>query len=171
MPYELFDPTRPCTSLLPLNPVEHKLTFYKVNIFEISLEDIAEIADLPVAYARRRRSKDKLYLGLPISTLFSELREKYQEFRLDVNEKIPVLMGLEGSFLPFDPNRPVPKPLPEHSVSIADLDKGRTKVGKTTIALDDNDQFRLATQGFAFVKVNGGTVRLSLNEDGDSNGR
>ena len=167
MSYQLFDPTQPCTSLLPLNPVENRLTFYKVSVFEVSLEDIADIADLPVAYAwpgaAQKGSKARMRLGLPISTLFPELREKYQEVRLaDASgKKIPVVVSLEGSFLPFDPKRPVPAPLPEHPVSLHDVTKGRIKVGSVTITLDKRDQRRLAIEGVALVKVNDRTARAA----------
>jgi hypothetical protein len=169
MPYQLFDPTKPCTSLLPLNPVQNKLTFYKVSVFEVSLQDIADIADLPAAYARpgapQKGSKDRMRLGLPISTLFPELREKYQEVQVTdaSDKKIPVIIGLEGSFLPFDPNRPIPKPLPEHSVSAQDVIKGHVQIDGVTINLDKRDQQNLAIDGVVLAKVNGSTARLRLD--------
>ena len=139
--YQLFDPTQPCTSLLPLNPVENRLTFYKVSVFEVSLEDIADIADLPVAYAwpgaAQKGSKARMRLGLPISTLFRSCGKSPEVRLADASgKKIPVVVNLEGSFLPFDTKRPVPAPLPEHPVSLHDVTKGRIKVGSVTITLD-----------------------------------
>ncbi len=177
MPYQLFDPTQACTTLLPLNPVENKLTFYKVSVFDVSLADIADIADLPVAYARggamRDGSTSRMRLAIPITTLFSNLRQQYQEVRLPdtSGKKVPILMSLEGSILPFDPKRPAPPPLTEHSVSVQDVLKGQITVGSATITLDTRDQRRLATEGVAFVKVDARTVRVRLENSPVSRGR
>lgn len=169
MSYQLFDPTQPCTSLLPLNPVENKLTFYKVSVFEVSLEDIADIAELPAAYATpgapSEGLKGRMRLGIPVSTLFYGLKEQYQEVMAAVadNRKIPVVMSVEGSFLPVNPKGPDPKPSDEFFVSRADVVKGTKRVGKATIKMDAVAQRRLSLGGVAYMKHGGRTVRLRLD--------
>jgi len=169
MSFQLFDPTQPCTSLLPLNPVENKLTFYKVNVFEVSLEDIADIAELPAAYATpgapSEGMKGRMRLGIPVSTLFYDLKEKYQEVIAEVadNRRIPVVMSVEGSFLPVTPKKSGSKPLDEYFVSRGDVIKGTKRVGKATIKLDAVAQRRLSLGGVAYMKLGSRTVRLRLD--------
>lgn len=172
--YELFDPTQQCTGLLPLNPIENKITFYGVSVFDVSLKDVAALADLPVGYARpgpSNRGETPFRLGLPVSTLFPGLREKYQEVRLAGSRgKLPVIMSLEGSVLPLDPDRPIPRPVPDHLVSRAELNAGPIRIGRYMINLAPLDVRWLATRGYTHVKAGGQTVRLNLETAPNTSG-
>ncbi|MFY2763854.1 hypothetical protein [Arenimonas sp. MALMAid1274] len=171
MPYQLFDPSQACNALLPLNPVQNKLSFYKVLVFEVSLSEVADAAELPISFDRHAPSggvgSARFRLGLPIVKLFPELQVKYQEVRTPAvpGKRLSVQMSTEGSFLPLDPARPRAPLLDEHIVSAADVAKGRVKIGKQTLKLDPRDQLRLAGQSSALVKLGARTVRITLAPD------
>ncbi len=164
--YQTFDPSQPCSSLLPLNPVETRLSFYKVCIFDIPLSDVADLADLPVGYAGLGAGysgpQAGLRLGLPVSTLFPRLRTAYQEVRIAAARRLPVRFSLEGSLLPFDPKRPGPDPLAEHAVAAADVAKGRVTLAGKRVTLDDRARRLLSATGSAVVKAGGKSVLLTL---------
>ncbi len=168
MPYQMFDPTQGCTSLLPLNPVQNKLNFYKVLVFEVSLGDIADTAEFPLSYDRFAPSgaagAARFRLGLPLVRLFPELSVKYQEVRTASvpGKRLPVQLSTEGSFLPLDAAARVRPPLVEHAVSLRDVAKGRVKIGKETLVLDARDQLRLAAQSSTLVKLGQRTVRITI---------
>ena len=138
---------------------------------EVALDEIADIDDLPPAYAwpgyaHMGPVTRYLMAADSISTLFPQLRAKYQEARIPAatEGRIPVVLSLEGSVCPFDPNRPVPKPLPEYPVTAEDEEscKGEVTIGEVPIKIDKVAVRLLATLGTGVVKANGRTVVLRL---------
>jgi hypothetical protein len=80
MTFELFDPTDSCNKLLPLNPIENRVTFYRIYLFEKKLDAHAypgkapsEVLNNPIL----RNAQRTLRLALPIPMF----RAVYASFR------------------------------------------------------------------------------------------
>jgi len=41
MPFEFFDPQTGCDRLLPLNAMQNRVTFYRIYVFDITLDQLA----------------------------------------------------------------------------------------------------------------------------------
>jgi hypothetical protein len=102
MPYEIFDPASQCNPLLPLNTIVNKLTFFRINVFEVTLSELTHHKDGKIdgIIPGNNFLPRKYRLGIPLTDLFPEIRKRLKtKFIKDTLPK-PIKIGIEGTYLP-----------------------------------------------------------------------
>jgi hypothetical protein len=150
MPFALFDPHAACDQLLPLNTMQNRVTFYRIYVFDKTLDQMA-YADQMSNTALTRH--DALGIGrnarlaLPIPTLFPGLKDAYAEVRLGKDGEQPIKISLDGAYLPIDPDEPAPPVAKPMAVGRETVEKGTLKLGDAEVQLAADEQRVLLTRG------------------------
>ncbi len=135
MNYELFNPSNPCNPILPLNTVKNSINFFKINVFEVSLdrsiyEDDGIIDWLPGGdYSFTERVK----LGIPLTDLFPALRERLRTKFIKGPLPLPIRVGIEGTFIPSEKDHSPIKKITDVFLYADDIKKGKIKLGSIEI--------------------------------------
>jgi hypothetical protein len=150
MTFELFDPTDSCNKLLPLNPIENRVTFYRIYLFEKKLDAHAypgkapsEVLNNPIL----RNAQRTLRLALPIPMLFPNLQRKYGEVLLNKGGEQPIKISLDGAYLPHMSNKAAAKAPVEVIVTKQQVKNGRIKVGDIEVFLPAPERLRFLSEG------------------------
>lgn len=150
MPFELFDPQASCGQVLPLNEMQNRVTFYRIQVFDKSLDQMSYADQMSNAELTRHDelgSARNTRLALPIPTLFPELKDAYGEVRLQKEGEQPIRISLDGTYLPIDPKAQAPVPATPVRVSREKVGKGELKLGNVRVRLTPDDQRLLLTRG------------------------
>ena len=78
MAYELFSPASPCNPILPLNTISNSLTFFKINVFEVTLDKFVRQNDGKIDWTSSTGGlvPEKIKLGIPLTDMFPEIRNQ-----------------------------------------------------------------------------------------------
>jgi len=103
MKYLKFDQDSICNAPYPVNDIKYDLTFYKITGFRLHLDEIEYAEDGENYDLGRIRS---LTLGLPLGLILSQYplaNHRYQCRTFSKDRLLPVKVGVEDVFIPFDP--------------------------------------------------------------------
>ena len=167
MPFELFDPQAGCDRLLPLNEMQNRVTFYRIYVFDKTLDQLG-YADQMSNPALTRHDElgtgRNTRLALPIPTLFPGLKDAYAEVRLRKDGEQPIKISLDGAYLPIDPDAPAPNVAKPIAVGRDAVEKGRLKLGDAEVQLTGEEQRLLLSRGRLLYNASNQVYSLTLDQ-------
>jgi hypothetical protein len=167
MKSEIFQPEGPCDKVLPVNPAAYRIAFYRIQVFDKTLDQIAYAAQMKTAVLNSKGATDRkrvVRLALPIPTLFPALREKYGEVRLSASGEQPIKVSLEGAYLPFDAKRTETAEPEVKLVSEGELATDKPlRLGAAAVTLSPAEKRLLLKRGTLLYPLDGKAVRIAID--------
>ena len=167
MPFELFDPQAGCDRLLPLNAMQNRVTFYRIYVFDKTLDQMGYADQMSNPALTRHDALGtgrNTRLASPIPTLFPGLKHAYAEVRLRKDGEQPIKISLDGAYLPIHPDAPAPNVAKPMAVGRDAVEKGTLKLGDAEVQLTADEKRLLLTRGRLLYNASNQVYSLTLDQ-------
>ncbi len=180
MKNELFNPANNCNPILPLNEITNKISFYRINVFDKTIDDMFQYTKDGIITGKVEKSdryKNTLRLGIPLTEIFPQIQEVYPVRFLSGQNVDSMRIGIEGVYIPFKDDYPSPQKITELTAFGDDLSKGYIKYNGKNINLDgmkpalDNLSYAYYKSGKNLIKISLPPKIIEINDSDLMNGK